>query len=119
MKLSDKELIDELVQFIGPTLTAFTAHSTVRAEFVLDRWREGSTALHPGKRERLELAYELLNDVAESNSADIARAWFIGANTSPGSDDETNLVSPAEAIRHGKFDEARTSAKRFINDEWS
>lgn len=113
MELTNQQLIDELVRLVGPTLTAFTAHATNRAELVLDRWRQDATSLHPGKRERLELAYELLNDVAEADSEDVARAWFIGANCGP------SLVSPAEAIRDGRFDEARLSAKRLINDEWS
>ncbi|HET6622520.1 MAG TPA: hypothetical protein VFG56_01150 [Candidatus Saccharimonadales bacterium] len=112
LKLSDKELIDELVRFIGPTLTAFTAHSTVRAEFVLDEWRNGTGVLHPGKRERLEVAYKLLNDVAEADGEDTARAWFIGANSG------SNRISPAESIRRGEFTDAKASARSLIRDEW-
>ncbi|HET8690401.1 MAG TPA: hypothetical protein VFL81_03105 [Candidatus Saccharimonadales bacterium] len=113
MELSEKELIDELIRFIGPRLTAFTAHSTSRAEFVLRAWSDGSAALHPAKLERLKLALELLNDVAEAHGEDQARAWFIGANCGG------ELVSPTDAIHYGDFDGAKLSAKRFINEEWS
>lgn len=113
MELSEKELIDELIRFIGPTLTAYAAHSTSRAEFVLQAWREGAAPLHPAKLERLKLASELLNDVAEARGENQARNWFIGANCG----DE--LVSPVAVIHYGYFYAARISAKRFINEEWS
>ena len=105
-----KEIVEELVQLIGPTLTALSSgaveHSTVEA------WLNG---LEPevSQEERLRFALEVLSDVAELNGNDVARAWFIGASC------QNFTTAPFEAIRTGYFNSVRNSARRFINDDFS
>jgi hypothetical protein len=75
----------------------------------------GTQRLDLSERQRLELVYDLFNDVAKAqHSQDLARAWFIGANCGVAG---TKQVSPAEAIRHGQFEDARRSAQRMLDPE--
>ena len=107
--MTDGQIITELSQAVGPTLTALAAgimdRSTLR-DAATDR-----VELVHGARIRLALAHELFNDVAEARGDDSARAWFIGANTGP------THMSPAEAIRDGHFEAVRSSARRFCDRE--
>lgn len=108
-EMSDVELVTELMAFIGPTLVGVTAHAAYRSDS--RNWAAGELDLQPDQRERLELAYKLLNDIAEEKGNDMARAWFIGSNV--GIDE----ISPCEGLRDGLFDEVRISAKRFLDPE--
>lgn len=108
--LTDKQLIEELDQAIGPTLMALVAD--VKSKLTLKDVVNGNVELTSQARARLALAHQLFNDVAEAqHSTDIARAWFIGSNTGP------SATSPAEAIREGHFHDARASAQRMCGQE--
>ena len=107
--MTDGQIITELSQAIGPTLTALAAGITSRAtmrDAAADR-----VELVDRVHLRLALTYELFNDVAEARGDDSARAWFIGVGISP------THMSPAEAIRDGHFHAVRASAQRFCDRE--
>jgi len=109
MKLSDSQLVRELCEFIGPTLVALTSGTTDRS--VVTAWITGTKKLKLLERNRLETAHRLLNDIAEQDSNDMARVWFIGANCGP----ETG--SPCEALRDDRLDDAMASANRWLSPE--
>lgn len=108
-EMSDTELVNELMALIGPTLVGVTAHATYRSDS--RNWAAGELDLQSEQRDRLKLAYELINDIAEEQGDDMARAWFIGSSV--GLDE----ISPCEGLRDGLFDEVRNSAKRFLDRE--
>lgn len=108
--------IQEMYNRVGPTLVALLMNADNRWD--VTAWLTGAESPTETQIERLDFALELFDLVAaanrtdENDGADMARVWFIGANT--GISDTT----PAEAIRAGAFDAVRTSATRAREDQW-
>jgi hypothetical protein len=98
-----------LVQQLGPTWTAIA--SGTRDRSLAERWASGEEAPTAEEALKLSVAYEVFNEVAQTEGADTARAWFIGRSVGD------HEVSPGEAIREGNFNGAYASAKRMINGE--
>ena len=107
--MKDTELAEKLIELIGPTLVSFAGGST--SDHSAEMWCVGTIAMPSVVRQRLELALECLETIEQSETQDIARAWFIGANTG------SELTSPAEALREGQLDDVRISMKRLLDHE--
>ncbi len=101
-----KELRDN---WLGYTLTALASGTTRRER--IDTWCAGLDAPSEDEAKRLAFTLDILREVeASEHSRDTCRTWFTGANV--GADE----ITPGEAIRQGRFDEVRTSARRLIED---
>jgi hypothetical protein len=74
------------------------------------RWASGEVAeiRDEDVEKRLRRAYEIAQLLLRSDSPATVRAWFIGLNPQLGD------ISPAEAIRDGKLQEALIAARAFI-----
>lgn len=105
-----REVVRELNAELGATLVA--ALSGTRNSKEPYRWEAGET--HPSVtcEARLRLAHRLWLEVAGEESADVARAFFIGANPVLG--DDTIIM----ALREGRFEEAKAAVHVFITDGW-
>jgi hypothetical protein len=73
------------------------------------RWAQGTvTDLRQEAEQRLRAAYEIASLLAQFESPQTIRAWFMGLN--PHLDD----VSPAAALREGRLAEALAAARAFV-----
>lgn len=99
-----------LTKELGVTLTA--ALSGTRNRNDIHAWLHGQANPTDDQVERLNFACDTFKDVSKSQGADMTRTWFLGANV--GADE----ISPIEAIRDGRFEEVRISARRMIEDQW-
>ncbi|MQY23560.1 hypothetical protein [Nocardia macrotermitis] len=107
-RLPASELARQLVHNLGPTLVALLAD--VRDRKLPYKWSQTDG---PRPRDaaltRLQVAHRCWNMLSGTESADVARSWFIGAN--PHLDEE----SPAIAIRDGRYREVITAAVAFAH----
>ncbi|HET7629928.1 MAG TPA: hypothetical protein VFK03_01000 [Candidatus Saccharimonadales bacterium] len=110
MAISDKQLVEELVHLIGPDLTVLVANSASRSALILNRWRNDELPIPAHRRQHLEIAHQLANDVAEVRGDDFARAWMAGAGRG------FVLTSPVSLIKAGRYDEARRLARLLIEE---
>lgn len=117
--LSVREQAERLIERVGPTAASLALN--LSRQLSLDAVRSNDEfGLEEHQQARLEKSLELLDKVGHFEDEHPTRQWFIGGNVhipTEGVDAET--VSPAEAIRHGYFDEATVSAERVIHDSWS
>jgi len=108
MKLSSAELARQLVQHLGPTVVAVTAG--VRDKKLPYKWSaDGGPVPRDGALQRLQVAHRAWVAIATSEGADVARAWFIGAN--PRLDEQP----PFMAIAAGKFKPVMSAAAAFVD----
>jgi hypothetical protein len=108
-RLPASELARQLVQHLGPTLVALTAG--VRDRKLPHKWAQADGPRpRDGALARLQVAHRCWNILATSESEDVARSWFIGANPRLGEE------SPAVAIREGedRFREVIAAAVAFV-----
>ena len=103
--------VDEVASFLqdllGRRLVAYMA-GVEEAETV-SRWASGEVeSVRQESEGRLRTAYEVAQLLVQFDSPRIVKAWFIGLDPQP--DD----VSPAEAIREGKLEEAKAAARVFV-----
>ncbi|MFF3574109.1 hypothetical protein ACFYXQ_40825 [Nocardia jiangxiensis] len=107
-RLPTSELARQLVHNLGPTLVALVAN--VRDRKLPYKWSQTDG---PRPRDaaltRLQVAHRCWSILAAPEGADVARAWFIGAN--PRLDED----SPAIAIREGRYREVITAAVAFVD----
>ena len=109
MSISVEEIQELRDNRLGVTLTAMAAGVHVRDR--VNTWCAGASEPTDDQAHRLRFTFDILHEVAEAeNSWDTARNWFIGANVGE------EEISPCEAIRQGRFEEVRASARRFIED---
>ena len=106
-----QHLIQDLLDWIGKTLTAYVAGEVDRAEVIA--WSRGDSLPDDDQIERLQVTRELFIAVSCEESADTTRLWLIRMSCGP-----NGGMSPAEAIRCDNFDDARASATRLVNDTW-
>lgn len=77
----------------------------------VSRWASGEVgSMRQESEQRARAAYEVVQVLVRFDSPRIAKAWFVGLN--PQLDD----VTPAEAIREGKLEEATAAALAFVAD---
>ncbi|MET3862543.1 hypothetical protein ABIE38_003489 [Dietzia sp. 2505] len=108
MRLSTAELARQLVQHLGPTVVAVLAG--VRDKKLPYKWaREGGPVPRDGALQRLQVAHRAWVALATAEGADIARAWFIGAN--PRLDEQP----PFMAIAGGEFREVMSATAAFVD----
>lgn len=91
---------------LGTTLTAALAGITDRT--LPDGWSDGSAQPNLAETARLHFAYAVFSQVSKSDSADVARALFIGANPDLG--DDTIIT----AIREDRFLEVHAAVHSFV-----
>lgn len=107
-RLPTSELTGQLVHNLGPTLVALVAN--VRDRKLPYKWSQTDG---PRPRDaaltRLQVAHRCWSILSSTESADVARAWFIGANPHLEED------SPAIAIRDGRYREVITAAVAFAD----
>ncbi|MDF2558579.1 MAG: hypothetical protein K0R99_25 [Microbacterium sp.] len=105
-------VVRDLINGLGPTLVAALAGETDRR--VVQRWADG-TAPHPPEnlRGRLLCAHRVWRRVAAMEGEDVARAWFVGANTWLQND------TVVAAIREGRLTQVSIAAQALVDDSWS
>lgn len=102
----------QVLALTGPTLLAYACDEPNRSKS--QQWAEGSLLPNEDQLERLMVLAAVLNQVRQSESDDIARAWLIGQSCGPDAD-----TAPASAIRACNFEEAQDSARRLCQGVWS
>ena len=91
---------------LGTTLTAALARTVDHT--LPDDWSDGSAKPNSAETVRLKFAYVVFRQVSKSDSADVARALFIGANPDLG--DDTIIT----AIREDRFLDVRAAVDLFV-----
>lgn len=76
----------------------------------VDALRAGTTVLKPEQRAQLDVALEVIATIGASPS----EVWMWLQGTSIKHD--SGMISPADAIRAGMFDDVRASADRLAKD---
>jgi len=91
-------LVKDLRDLLGAKLVAYVAG--VRETRAVRQWAEGTRRIQdPAVEQRLRLAYQATQIIAERDDAAVAQAWLQGLN--PQLDDR----SPARLLRDGDIDE--------------
>lgn len=107
MSLPLSEIAGLLQELLSVRLTAYVAG--VKSGKSVTRWARGEVvSVRQESEQRLRTAYEIVHLLSQFDSPKVIRAWFIGMNP------ELDDVSPAEAIRDGRFRDAIGAAKSFI-----
>lgn len=105
-----RRIVRELGGALGPTLVAALSGADG-----LGRQRKWSPhellTLRTGAWRRLEFAHDLWTAMEASEGRDVARRWFIGANTRLGGD------TPIMAIRMNRRMWVQAAAEAFIRDD--
>lgn len=101
------EVAAVLQQLLSRRLTAFIAG--VGDGKTISRWASGEVAeiRDFSQEQRLRGAYEIVQLLLGTESAQTVKAWFIGLNPQLGD------VAPAEAIREGRLKDALAAARAF------
>ncbi|MFF0489299.1 hypothetical protein ACFYTQ_09765 [Nocardia sp. NPDC004068] len=106
-RLPPAELARQLVQQLGPTLVALIAG--VRDRKLPHKWAQiGGPRPRDAALARLQVAHRCWILLADNESPDVARSWFIGANPRLGEE------SPAVAIREDRFADVIAAAVTFV-----
>lgn len=106
-----QHLVQDLLDWIGETLTAYVAGEVDRAEVIA--WSRGDSFPDDDQIERLQVTRELFTEVSCNESASVTKAWLTETSCGPSRD-----MTPVDAIRCDNFDDARASATRLVNDAW-
>lgn len=101
--------IDDVARFLqenlGQKLVAYLAD--VADPKTVGKWIAGRKP-RADAEERLRAAFQIFHLLQTEESPHTVRAWFVGMN--PQLDD----VSPAQAIREGRFRDALVAAKGYV-----
>lgn len=97
-----------LQELLSRRLTAYI--SGVKDAKTVTRWASGEITeiRSPEVEQRLRGAYEIATLLLQAESAQTARAWFIGMNP------ELDDVSPAETIHRGDIKNALAASRVFL-----
>lgn len=102
-----RRIVRSLVAALGPTVVAAVAG--VQNRDAPYRWTERDAAVPaPPVLERLFVAHDVFARLSLVEGADVARAWMIGPHAELGGD------TPITAIREGRFDAVRGSARLYL-----
>ncbi len=107
VRLSITEVVARLTETLGTTLVAYVAGS--RSRQMPHRWASGDAVPRDDAQVKLMAAYRALTMIESSDSADIARRWFIGMNP------RLSDVSPAERLRGGDVAKVLAAAEAFAD----
>jgi hypothetical protein len=101
------EIASLLQEVLSRRMTAYIAG--VDNGRTVTRWSNGqvSEIRDHGVEQRLRTAYEIVQLLLGRDSAQTAKAWFLGLNPQLGD------VAPAEAIHEGRLKEALAAARAF------
>ncbi|MDQ3430633.1 MAG: hypothetical protein M3467_00065 [Actinomycetota bacterium] len=112
VRLDGPGLVDELRSLLGARLVAYVG--AVRETRAVRQWAEGERTPSEAVVRRLRLAYRAAATITSKDSAEVAQAWFQGANPHLGE------VAPARLLREGDLDEVGplilAAAKAFAAD---
>ena len=110
-RLGLREIVERLNRHLGATLVATLAGVSDRK--LPYRWaRPDGGAPNAGAASRLTAAHRIWLELADAESDDIARAWFVGEN--PYLDEE----APVMALREGKIRPTLQAAQAFLDGTW-
>lgn len=111
VRLGLREVVERLNRHLGATLVATLAGVNDRK--LPYRWaRADGGAPNREAAGRLLAAHRIWLELADAESDDVARAWFIGEN--PYLDEQ----APVLALREGNVRETLLAAQAFLNDGW-
>ncbi len=109
IRMGIHEVARQLNAGLGPTLVAALTGTKDRKLPI--RWAHtGGPEPGPDFRRRLLLAHRVWTQIAQEETADVARAWFIGAN--PFLDEDT----PLTAIREDRARPVVAAVTAFVED---
>jgi len=97
VRASFPEVVSELRAVLGARLVAYLG--SVRETRAVRQWAEGQREPSEEVRNRLRVALQIAVPLAETESPQIAQAWFQGLNP------QLNDRSPARMLREGEVDE--------------
>lgn len=100
------EIVARLRAVLGRDVLAVLVQRTPRA---VTRWAAGEVAPPAGEQDLLRHAFHIVQVVAEVESEEVVRAWFMGMN--PQFDDQ----SPLETLREARSLDVMAAARAFVN----
>lgn len=111
-KMSLRAIVERLNRHLGATLVATLAGINDRK--LPYRWaREGGSTPGTEAARRLTAAHRIWLQLADAESDDVARAWFVGEN--PFLDEQP----PVLVLREGKTREVLRAAQAFTDGTWA
>ena len=106
VELGVSDIAAALQTQLGQALLGVIVNKTERT---LTRWTKAAVRPPHASEQLLRDTFQVFELLASAESADVARAWFMGMN--PQLDDE----SPAEALSTGRARDVMSAARAFIN----
>lgn len=107
MRTPASELVRELLDHLGPTVVA--ALAGVRDRKQPYKWAADGSQPRQESLARLQVGYRVWSMIAAADGANVARAWFIGAN--PRFDERP----PYLVIREDQFGDVVAAAEEFVD----
>jgi len=101
-----KEALHALVAALGKYPVAAIFGQDART---IERWLKPGVRMKEEDERRLHDAFQVFSLIEEADSADVARAWFIGMN--PELDDD----SPVEQLAAGNASAVHAAARSYVN----
>ena len=106
VELGISDIAAALQTHLGQALLGVIVNKTERT---LTRWAKAAVRPPHASEQLLRDTFQVFELLTSAESADVARAWFMGMN--PQLDDE----SPAEALSTGRARDVMAAARAFIN----
>ena len=106
VELGISDIAAALQTQLGQALLGVIVNKTERT---LTRWAKAAVRPPHASEQLLRDTFQVFELLTSAESADVARAWFMGMN--PQLDDE----SPAEALSTGRARDVMAAARAFIN----
>jgi hypothetical protein len=106
VELGVSDIAAALQAQLGQALLGVIVNKNVRT---LTRWANAAVRPPQASEQLLRDTFQVVELLTSAESADVARAWFMGMN--PQLDDE----SPAEALSAGRARDVMAAARAFIN----
>ena len=106
VELGISDIAAALQTQLGQALLGVIVNKTERT---LTRWTKAAVRPPHASEQLLRDTFQVVELLTSAESADVARAWFMGMN--PQLDDE----SPAEALSTGRARDVMAAARAFIN----
>ena len=106
VELGISDIAAALQTQLGQALLGVIVNKTERT---LTRWAKAAVRPPHASEQLLRDTFQVFELLTSAESADVARAWFMGMN--PQLDDE----SPAEALSTGRARDVVAAARAFIN----
>ena len=104
MQLAASDIVSFLLQHLGPTMTVALVNKSAQT---VRRYAKNETSIPSGVESKLRDAYMIFTYIAQVDSAETVRAWFMGMNP------ELGDQSPIEVLISGKSNDVLAAAKVF------